>query len=211
MRAVAFGLAVAVCGCGEAPVDGNGSATANQIERLSAPREEEGDLQVSARPMPLSVADVEREGLSGPGCSFTGGGTRRASSDIVRSANPVTKIISTSGSSSRMRLPASTPSMPGGISAAISGGSPNFITYFPAFVGVNSKSEPVPAHAHSWDISCEMGTGSSNTRPAAGSKFAVTVNPPSASSISPIRPVLDVCQIEMFPRWRSGASWARMA
>ena len=58
-------------GCGEPGAAGNKAATANQIERLSTPRVEKADPEASARLQPITLEDLEREGLLGAGCDFS--------------------------------------------------------------------------------------------------------------------------------------------
>ena len=73
MRALVLALLLAACGADEV---GEGNATANQIERLSTPAEEPvTDPNVSARLQPLDPGDVTHEGLGGPGCGFSSGGS----------------------------------------------------------------------------------------------------------------------------------------
>ena len=69
--ALAFCVLLAACGPG-APEEGN--ATANQIERLSRPKQEKADPLASARLQPLAAIDLEAEGLIGAGCEFRAGG-----------------------------------------------------------------------------------------------------------------------------------------
>ncbi len=61
-------------GCGEPGAAGNKAVTANQIERLSAPRVEKLDPQASARLQPITLEDLDREGLLGAGCDFSSEG-----------------------------------------------------------------------------------------------------------------------------------------
>jgi hypothetical protein len=73
MRAWSLTLLL-LAGCGADPV-GEGTATANQIERLSTPEQEPAaDPLASARLQPLDPGDITHEGLSGPGCRFSIGG-----------------------------------------------------------------------------------------------------------------------------------------
>jgi hypothetical protein len=70
-------LALAACGGRD---DGAGTKVdANQIERLSQPKEEPkaADLQISARPQPLTGADLRGAGMSDPPrCDFSSDGHR---------------------------------------------------------------------------------------------------------------------------------------
>ncbi|WP_129792536.1 hypothetical protein [Sphingosinicella sp. CPCC 101087] len=65
---------VLLAGCGREDGALEGNASANQIERLSTPSEEEGDPLTAVRLQPLEPSDVEREGLLGAGCAFSVGG-----------------------------------------------------------------------------------------------------------------------------------------
>ena len=67
-------LALVLGACGQAEFGTNGTADANQIVRLSTPKVEPEDRSASARLQPLSVEDLDREGLAGAGCSFSSGG-----------------------------------------------------------------------------------------------------------------------------------------
>ena len=62
-----------LAGCRE-QAPGQGNATANQIERLSAPRVEKADPRASARLQPLTLEDLDREGLTDAGCDFSSEG-----------------------------------------------------------------------------------------------------------------------------------------
>ena len=61
-------------GCDRPAAEADGGASANQIERLSRPRVEKQDPQASARLQPITLADLEREGLLGAGCDFSSEG-----------------------------------------------------------------------------------------------------------------------------------------
>ena len=71
-RALPFFLLLAACGGGGA--DGNAAVTSNQLEQLSTPQVETQDPQASARLQPITVQDLEREGLLGAGCEFSSDG-----------------------------------------------------------------------------------------------------------------------------------------
>ena len=73
MRPGALLALLLLAGCGETG-SGNGAATANQIERLSTPAVENRDPRASARLQPITLADLDREGLAGPGCDFSSEG-----------------------------------------------------------------------------------------------------------------------------------------
>jgi hypothetical protein len=73
-RLLASMLALVVNGCGgDDGSEPDGSASTNQIERLSTPATEEGDPSVTVRLQPLTMSDLEREGLLGAGCLFSTG------------------------------------------------------------------------------------------------------------------------------------------
>ena len=59
-----------VGGCGSAAERGDGEADANQIARLARPKAVNRDANATARLQPLTMEDLEREGLSGAGCLF---------------------------------------------------------------------------------------------------------------------------------------------
>ena len=59
-----------LAGCSPAGEPANGTADANQIERLARPKVEKSDPRETARLQPLTQEDLEREGLIGAGCSF---------------------------------------------------------------------------------------------------------------------------------------------
>ena len=73
MRSRALLALLLLAGCGESGT-GNRAATANQIERLSTPKVEKQDPRASARLQPITPEDLEREGLAGAGCDFSGEG-----------------------------------------------------------------------------------------------------------------------------------------
>ena len=68
-------LALAACGGGQG---GNPTVSTNQIERLSTPKvEPQEDPQLSARPQPVTGADLRSAGMPDPPrCEFTGEGRR---------------------------------------------------------------------------------------------------------------------------------------
>ena len=70
MRPVGLAAIALLAGCGSPGEPSNGVADTNQIERLSTPKEEKPDPQASVRLQTLGADDVQREGLSGPGCWF---------------------------------------------------------------------------------------------------------------------------------------------
>ena len=75
MRGLRPALALLLlAGCGQEDRGTNVVADANQIERLSTPKVEQEDLATSARLQPLSIADLQSEGLGEPGCAFRSGG-----------------------------------------------------------------------------------------------------------------------------------------
>jgi hypothetical protein len=67
---------LAACGGGQS--GGNSRIDTNQLERLSRPKEvSKEDLQISARPQPLSGADLTGVGMPDPPrCDFSAGGRR---------------------------------------------------------------------------------------------------------------------------------------
>ena len=65
-----------LAGCDRGEGQPEGTANANQIERLSTPVEQTEDPRATVRLEPLSAADLEREGLLGAGCLFTVGDKR---------------------------------------------------------------------------------------------------------------------------------------
>jgi hypothetical protein len=71
MRTVAALALALLAGCGPGGGDAEGSADANQIERVSTPRVEEPDPRATAQLQPVTTEDLEREGLLGAGCAFT--------------------------------------------------------------------------------------------------------------------------------------------
>ena len=91
MRAAAPLALLALAACGH---DSGAGATVdtNQIERLSRPREEPkaDDTQISARPQPLTGADLRNSGLSDPpGCDFSKDGHRLFA---TQGAGAITKV-----------------------------------------------------------------------------------------------------------------------
>jgi len=48
-----------------------GSVSTNQIVRLSTPVEEDNDPRATVRLQPLTMTDLDREGLLGAGCAFS--------------------------------------------------------------------------------------------------------------------------------------------
>lgn len=77
-RAVLLAL-LALAACGGRDNGANARVDANQIERLSHPREEPKatDPQISARPQPLTGADLRGAGMTDPPrCDFSTGGHR---------------------------------------------------------------------------------------------------------------------------------------
>lgn len=69
--AAALSILLAACSGSDVP---DGVATANQIERLSTPRQKKADPLASVRLQPLAANDLALEGLAGPGCGFRRGG-----------------------------------------------------------------------------------------------------------------------------------------
>ena len=68
-------LALLVAGCGEPDIVGeNVGVSVNQIERLSTPKKQEVDPQLSVRLEPLGLADLDRAGMQSPACDFSRGG-----------------------------------------------------------------------------------------------------------------------------------------
>jgi hypothetical protein len=77
-RAVSFAL-LALAACGGRDNGGGAKIDANQLERLSRPKEEPkaADPQISARPQPLTGADLRGAGLpDSPRCDFSNDGHR---------------------------------------------------------------------------------------------------------------------------------------
>ena len=66
-----FAAIASLAGCGPSGEPPNGVADANQIERLSTPKELRPDPQATVRLQTIGADDVQREGLSGPGCWFS--------------------------------------------------------------------------------------------------------------------------------------------
>ena len=73
MRAAAIALLLA--GCGENVVGDDRGVTANQIARLSTPREIPDNRAASVRLQPLGLADLDGAGMRDPACEFSRGGT----------------------------------------------------------------------------------------------------------------------------------------
>ena len=74
MKAAAFAVLALLAGCGGAREGGNEGASTEQIRRVSTPTNTaEEDKAGSVVIQPLTVADLEREGL-GSGCRFTRNG-----------------------------------------------------------------------------------------------------------------------------------------
>ena len=68
-------LVLLLAGCGEPDIVGeNVGISANQIERLSTPKEEKADPAASVRLAPLGLADLDGAGMQNPACEFTSGG-----------------------------------------------------------------------------------------------------------------------------------------
>ena len=63
-------LPLLLAGCGSAVEPANGTADANQIQRLARPKVEKQDPRATARLQPLTQEDLEHEGLTGAGCIF---------------------------------------------------------------------------------------------------------------------------------------------
>ena len=75
MRLAALLPALLLAGCGEPDiVSENAGASANQIERLSTPKEESVDPQASVRLAPLGLPDLDGAGMQSPACDFSSGG-----------------------------------------------------------------------------------------------------------------------------------------
>src|SRR5688572_20333369 len=74
MRKCACACLLLLAGCGGAD-DGipNGTASADQIERLSTPVPPQVDPRDTVRLQPLVGSDLDREGLIGAGCLFNVG------------------------------------------------------------------------------------------------------------------------------------------
>jgi hypothetical protein len=81
-----------LAGCGGGSGDGNTGVTVNQLKQLSTPREGPVvDLQVAARPQPLSGADLRREGMERPACDF------RTDGHVLLAATPSDAIARING------------------------------------------------------------------------------------------------------------------
>ena len=93
-RALLALLLLAGCGPGGG---GDGAADTNQIERLSTPKVEKPDPRATAQLQPLTIEDIEGEGLVGAGCAFTRNGRillASAGSDaLVRHAGELRHLI----------------------------------------------------------------------------------------------------------------------
>ena len=63
-------LLATLVGCNPAGEPSNGTADANQIQRLARPKVEKQDPRATARLQPLTQEDLEHEGLVGAGCLF---------------------------------------------------------------------------------------------------------------------------------------------
>jgi len=72
MRELIAASILLLSGCGSAE-DGEtrGTATGNQIERLSTPEEEMQDPEATVRLQPITLPDLDREGMTGAGCDFS--------------------------------------------------------------------------------------------------------------------------------------------
>ena len=96
MRAGALAAIFLLAGCGGEDV-ANGNASADQIARVSTPKEEKADPQASARLQPLTAADLAVEGLAGPGCSFSRNGQMLLaaveSNAIVRTGDGIRHMV----------------------------------------------------------------------------------------------------------------------
>ncbi len=76
MRGAAL-LALLLAGCGEPAIVGeNVGASANQIERLSTPKDESIDPELSVRLEPLGLPELDGAGMPEPACDFSTGGGR---------------------------------------------------------------------------------------------------------------------------------------
>ena len=65
-------LLLPACGSGaERGGEADGAASTNQIERLSTPEQDKQDRRASVRLQPLTLADLDREGMVGTGCDFS--------------------------------------------------------------------------------------------------------------------------------------------
>lgn len=73
MRIALLLLLGAGAGCGDR-ASRQDAPTTNQIERLSTPKPETGDPEVSARLQPIMRADLAPAGLAGTTCLFSQGG-----------------------------------------------------------------------------------------------------------------------------------------
>jgi hypothetical protein len=72
---LALALALLLAGCGEPPMaSDNEGASANQIARLSTPKEVRVDPQASVRLEPLGLAELDAAGMPLPACDFASGG-----------------------------------------------------------------------------------------------------------------------------------------
>ena len=72
MRALVAGAVLLLSGCGPAEVgEADGPAGTNQIERLSTPEVEKQDPRATVRLQPVTLADLDREGMVGAGCEFS--------------------------------------------------------------------------------------------------------------------------------------------
>ena len=78
MRRAPVLILLALAGCGGRQSGGDAKVDANLIERLSRPKvEPQQDPQISARPQPLTGADLRGAGMSDPPrCDFTTDGHR---------------------------------------------------------------------------------------------------------------------------------------
>jgi len=79
MRPVVLFVLLALAACGGGGNGGGAKVDANQLERLSRPKEEPkaADPQISARPQPLTGADLRGAGLPDPPrCDFSNAGHR---------------------------------------------------------------------------------------------------------------------------------------
>jgi hypothetical protein len=73
MRAFIAAATFLLAGCGGTGQGGEakGAASTNQIERLSTPEEEKQDPEATVRLQPITLADLDREGMVGAGCDFS--------------------------------------------------------------------------------------------------------------------------------------------
>ena len=76
MKRVAGGLAtiILLLGCEDGLVSDDRGVTANQIERISTPKEDPRPPDLVERLQPITGADLERGGLVGARCDFSSGG-----------------------------------------------------------------------------------------------------------------------------------------